>query len=509
MSVYRKFVYAGVVGTMVSPAVATAQSSDRPNIILIMTDQQRGDAMGCTSQGVVISPNLDALARDGYLFTSAYSSVPSSTPARAGLLTGCSPWVHGMLGYGDQAQRYEHEMPSMLKDLGYAAMAVGKMHYYPQNNTHNYDVVLFDESGRHTTPYFESDYRKWFYSRFFGENPDKTGITWNEHRGGEYRLPEEVHPTHWTADRAIEMIEGYRSGKPLYLKVSFARPHSPYDPPRRFVEMYTGRDIPVPAKGDWVPESWREQKRPEDDKNAYIGNFGDTYACNSRLHYYASITFIDEQIGRVIDALKRKGMYDNSLIIFLSDHGDMLGDHCLWRKTYPYEGSAAIPFIVKLPDSVECIVAKGSEIDAPVELRDVLPTCLDINGAEQPAGMDGFSVLELLQNSDPVWREYIDLEHARIYWHDNYWTALTDGRMKYIWLCTLGCEQLFDLQNDPEEEHNLADDPAYEQVLDRMRRAMVEHLEIRGPEWVEDGRLVVRKDRVIYGPNFPEPREKK
>ncbi|MCM1502521.1 MAG: sulfatase-like hydrolase/transferase [Bacteroidales bacterium] len=455
----------GLAGVLSAP-VALAQQLERPNVILIMTDQQRADAMGCASDGAVITPNLDALASEGYLFNNAYSSTPSSTPARAGLLTGCSPWNHGMLGYGNQAVEYPYEMPSMLKDLGYAAMAVGKMHYYPQDNTHGFDVLLYDESGRHTTQFFESDYRKWFYTNNFGDNPNPTGITWNEHRGGV----------------------------------------CPYDPPQRFLDMYEGRRIPLPAKGIWVPEEWREYKDPLSDKSAFIGNFGDGYACRSRKHYYASVTFVDEQIGRVIEALKRSGMYDNSIIIFVSDHGDMLGDHHLWRKTYAYEGSAAIPFIVKLPRDMETSLSPGSTVDAPVELRDVLPTCLDINGACIPEGMDGMSVLGLLTGKDTAWRDYIDLEHARSYWDNNSWTALTDGHIKYIWFCASGEEQLFDLDRDPKEEYNLVGRPAWRRKLDEMRAAMVSHLQERGESWVRDGKLVIRKHKEIYGRNFPEKR---
>ncbi len=502
--VKKAFLFIAPVSLSVS---AVAQTTGRqPDIILIMTDQQRADAMGCTSDGIVITPNLDSLAKDGYLFSNAYSSTPSSTPARAGLLTGCSPWNHGMLGYGDQAERYPHTMPSMLKGLGYSALAVGKMHYYPQNNTHGFDMVLYDESGRHTTPYFESDYRKWFYTGCFGEKPEKTGIWWNEHRADTYKLPEDLHPTRWTADRAVEIIAGYASDKPLYLKVTFARPHSPYDPPRRFLDMYEGRDIPKPAKGDWTPGEWRMPKDPEDDKNAFIGNFGDEYACRTRAHYYASVTFIDEQVGRVLDALKRNGRYDNSLIIFLSDHGDMLGDHYLWRKTYAYEGSAAVPFIVKLPDGMRTVRYKGAVVDAPVELRDVLPTCLDLNGKANPEGMDGASLLPLMRDADAGWRRFIDLEHARIYWNENSWTAMTDGHFKYVWLCALGREQLFNLDDDPYEEHDLSEDLSFSAELAELREAMVRHLEVRGEDWVKDGRLVVRKDKLVYGKNFPEER---
>ncbi|MGN0188177.1 MAG: arylsulfatase [Candidatus Cryptobacteroides sp.] len=493
-------------GNPACPKGSCSQDGTRrhPDIILIMTDQQRADALGCVTDGVVITPNLDSLASEGYLFTSAYSSTPSSTPARAGLLTGCSPWAHGMLGYGNQAEVYPNEMPGMLKQNGYAALAVGKMHYYPQNNRRGFDVVLFDESGRHTTPHFESDYRQWFHSTRFGDNPDATGITWNEHRASAYALPEEVHPTRWTADRAVEMIEGYRSDKPMFLKVSFARPHSPYDPPQRILDRYEGRKALPASCGDWEPEQWRMEKEPSSDKNAFIGHFPDSYVENSRLHYYASVTFVDEQIGRVLDALKENGRYDNALIVFISDHGDMLGDHYLWRKTYPYEGSAAVPFIVKLPEWMETCLPAGSRVDAPVELRDVLPTFLDIAGARQPETMDGMSVLPLLTEKSIPWRKYIDLEHARIYWDGNSWTALTDGHFKYVWLRALGKEQLFFLDADPGETRDLSGVRKYSSVLKEMRSAMKEHLKVRGPQWVSGDTLVVSGAKQIYGPNFPD-----
>ena len=128
--------------------------------------------------------------------------------------------------------------------------------------------------------------------------------------------------------------------------------------------------------------------------------------------------------------MKAKGMYDDALICFVSDHGDMLGDHHLWRKTYAYEGSAAIPYILKLPQSIKPAVKTGKQIDAPVELRDLLPTFLDLNGQVIPEGMDGLSLLPLLYDKKPAWRTYIDMEHATAYWEDNYWCALTDGKTK-------------------------------------------------------------------------------
>lgn len=472
-----------------------------------MTDQQRADALGCTSGGTVITPNMDRLAAEGHLFSNAYSSTPSSTPARAGLLTGMSPWHHGLLGYGQVAEHYQYEMPRMLKEAGYHTLGIGKMHWHPQNALHGFEATLVDESGRVESPCFMSDYRKWFNVQAFGLNPDSTGVGWNGHEGRVYALPERLHPTVWTADRAVEAIEGYSSDRPLYLKVSFARPHSPYDPPQRLLDCYEGRDIPAPVAGDWCGEMPLD-KHPERQPDAARGNFGDDYARNSRKHYYAAVTFVDEQVGRIVRALKGKGMYDDAFIIFLSDHGDMLGDHHMWRKTYAYEGSSAVPFIVKLPKDMQGGLEPGEEIDAPVELRDVLPTVLDLNGVDVPADMDGMSLLPLLTGHDVPWRKYVDLEHATSYWADNYWCALTDGKIKYIWFFHTGEEQLFDLVDDPHELHDLSGDSDARPRLEAMRRAMKEHLQERGEDWVKDGRLVIRKKSLLYSPNYPGTLEK-
>ena len=226
--------------TAVSPAMPV--KSGKPHIILIMTDQQRGDALGCMGNKAVISPNIDRLAQEGSLFVSGYSSAPSSTPGRAGLLTGMSPWHHGMLGYGRMALKYRYEMPQMMRNLGYYTFGIGKMHWFPQKALHGFHATLIDESGRVESPDFISDYREWFQLQAPGKDPDLTGIGWNDHAAGVYKLDERLHPTAWTGQTACELIRNYDNDKPLFLKVSFARPHSPYDPPQRYLDMYKDAD---------------------------------------------------------------------------------------------------------------------------------------------------------------------------------------------------------------------------------------------------------------------------
>ena len=489
------FTLVGVAGNVLISSADTP-----PHIILIMDDQHRGDALGCMGNSSVITPNLDRLAGEGSVFTRAYTSCPSSTPARAGLLTGLSPWHHGMLGYGVIPEKCAYELPRLLRSAGYFTFGIGKMHYHPQRNTHGFHGTLLDESGRVEDENFVSDYHQWFRIQAPTVNPDLTGIGWNDHGAAIYKLPEKLHPTYWTGEMACRFITNYDNPRqPLFLKISFARPHSPYDPPTRFVDMYKGKDVPPPAKGDWCGQYATLLDPETAPKDAAYGNFGDEYAKHSKRYYYANITFVDEEIGKIIHALKEKNMYDNALILFISDHGDMMGDHYHWRKTYPYEGSSHIPFIVKWPKSYGIAHEKISQL---VELRDVLPTFIEAAGGEIPRGIDGKSVLQLALHQTEGWRKYIDMEHATCYSADNYWCAITDGKMKYIWNFHNGKEQLFDLDKDPHELHNVVDDRKYGRQLSALRQAMVQHLSERGEGFVKGGKLVVRKETMLYSPNY-------
>ena len=470
-----------------------------PHIVLIITDQHRADAVGFDGNESVFTPHLDRLAAEGVVFSSGYASVPSCTPARAGLLTGMSPWNNGMLGYGRVAREYEFAMPQMLRELGYYTFGIGKMHWFPQKTLHGFHGTLVDESGRVETEGFVSDYRNWFKQQAPGLHPDATGIGWNEHRAGVYVLEEELHPTVWTGQTAVSVIEHYEQAAPLFLKVSFARPHSPYDPPQRYLDMYEGVDIPPPVVGEWAaPFADRPMTR-----DAAFGDFGVEHAVNSRRHYYGLITQIDDQIGEIVSVLKRRDMFENTLLIFVSDHGDMLGDHHHWRKTYAYEGSARVPFMMRWPGRFDGALARGTVLSNPVELRDILPTFIDAAGGVVPDRMDGQSLLHLVRNPQTVWRPWIDLEHARTYSPHNYWSALTDGAMKYIWFFSTGEEQLFDLENDPGELVNLAQNSDYTEELLRWRERLGAHLAERGESFSKEGVPVIRETSLVYSPHYP------
>lgn len=503
---FLKLIGAGSVGlaALVDKGVLAdemAPRSQRPNILFLITDQHRADCLGCDGNLVIKTPNFDRLAREGALFAHAYSSTPTCTPARAALLTGLSPWHHGMLGYGKVAERYPFEMPRALNDAGYHTFAIGKLHYAPQRNYHGFQGALLDESGRVQSPGFMSDYRQWFKSKAPDLDPDATGIGWNDYRSGVYVLPEELHPTRWTGDRAVEFIEKYERPEPFFLKVSFARPHSPYDPPQRFWDMYREKDMPPSHVGEWA-----EKHAPLGEKanyNRWHGDLGLAQVRRSRRGYYGSVSFIDEQIGRVLKALEQRDMLEDTFILFTTDHGDMLGDHHLWRKSYAYEGSARIPMLIRWPKSMGMERQRGQKISQPVELRDVLPTFLDVAAGSMPEHLDGTSMLRLVRGKTEGWRAFIDLEHDRCYSDENHWNALTDGRWKYIYHAFDGGEQLFDLKNDPGELRDLASDMDYARTLKFWRRRMVKHLSERGEQFVADGDLVTRPEKILYSPNYP------
>ncbi|MBK9171225.1 MAG: arylsulfatase [Bryobacterales bacterium] len=492
----RHFVMGAAAAALARPAAA--QATRKPNVLFLMTDQQRGDCVGASGNRVLHTPHLDRLANEGVRFSCAYSTTPTCTPARASLLTGLGPWRHGLLGYSRVGRKYPVEMPSAMAEAGYYTTGIGKMHWHPQRNARGFHRLLLDESSRQESPEFRSDYRAWFWSKAPMLDPDVTGISFNDHRAREYALPEELHPTRWTADAAVSFLEQYQRSEPFFLKVSFARPHSPYDPPGRWMKRYEDAALPAASIGRWA-EKYRP--RSDDRPELWHGDLGAAQVRHSRQGYYGSVSFIDEQIGRILEMLERRGWMEETLILFTSDHGDMTGDHHLWRKSYAYEASAHIPMLMRLPKGLHD-AARGTVRPEPVEIRDILPTFLDAAGSSRGEGMDGRSMLSLLRRPAD-WRKWIDLEHDVTYAESNHWSAMTDGKWKYIFHAPDGQEQLFHLSEDPGEVHDLASSTGHEAELRTWRSRLVEHLAPRGEAWVKGGRLALRPKSMKHSPLYP------
>jgi arylsulfatase A-like enzyme len=507
----RSFVHLGL-GSALAAQTPRPKQQSRPNILFLMADQLRADCLGCYGNGVVHTPNLDRIAREGVTFTSAYTSVPSCTPARSALLTGLSPWHHGMLGMTRMAASYPLEKPRALAQAGYYAAAIGKNHFDPIRNGHGYHQMLLDE---HCSYWFDKsehdpktpasqeercDYEAWFWSQMPTGNPHATGLGWNDYRGKPFVLPERLHATTWTGDTAVNFLRTYQRSEPFFLKVSFIRPHSPYDPPERWMEKYENARIPGAAVGQWAK---RYEPRSGAANDIWHGEVPTEELRQSRQAYYGSVSHVDEQIGRILEVLDQRKLLEETLIVFLADHGDMLGDHNLWRKTYAYEASSRIPMMMRWPTGM-LSTKRGVARREPVELRDVLPTFLEAAGTSASRDIDGRSLLSLLRDDGRGWREWIDLEHNICYSPANHWNALTDGRWKFIFHAKDGEQQLFNLQKDPQELYDLAGDMKYESTLRQWRGRMIAHFSERGEVFVKGGKLVTRPQGRMTSPNFPK-----
>jgi arylsulfatase A-like enzyme len=493
------------VASAAAAAPQARSSRTRPNVLFLMTDQQRGDCLGADGNGAIRTPNLDRIAAEGVRFANAYSSTPTCTPARTALLTGLSPWHHGMLGMTRMADRYPLEKPRALREAGYYTCAIGKNHFAPWRNGHGYEQMMLDEhcacgrGGPRDSNEERTDYEAWFWSEAPNLNPHATGLGWNDYTGKPFVLPERLHATTWTGQTAVNFIESYQRSEPFFLKVSFIRPHSPYDPPARFVKMYEDAELPRALAGKWAA---RHEARNSDRDDIWRGKLAEPEIRRSRQAYYGCVTHVDEQIGRILDALEKRGWLDETLIVFTSDHGDMTGDQNLWRKSYAYEPSARIPMLMRWPTGL-ISARRGQTMTQPVELRDILPTFLEAAGTEPTRAIDGRSMLSLVKTGGAGWREFIDLEHNICYSPDNHWNALTDGRWKYIFHAKDGEEQMFDLQKDPHELNDLAGDAEHAQELRRWRNRLIAHFEERGEPFLKSGKLGLRPEGMMTSPLFP------
>ena len=434
----------------------------KPNIVLIVVDQMRSDCMGIVGNPIIETPYLDTLASQGGLFTSAYSAVPTCIAARAALMTGLSQKTHGRVGYQDRVPwDYQHYMAGELANAGYHTQCVGKMHVHPSRLLCGYHNVVLHDGYLHSyrsmgatageNQFICDDYLTWLRDKK-GINADiiDTGLECNSRVARPWLYEEQLHPTNWAVSESIDFLRRKDPTKPFFLTMSLVRPHSPLDPPQYYFDMYQDQDVPMPLMGDWA------------EKDDTTGE-GLRYNCRSgivpekdikkaRAAYYGCITHIDHQIGRFLQALHDHDALDNTVILFTSDHGDLLGDHNLYRKSLPYKGSAAIPLVVH--DSGNSLgIRQGAQINQVVELRDIMPTLLDIAGADIPVTVEGQSLLPLLRGQSHPWREYLHGEHIC---DDlsNHWIATEND--KYVWFSRTGREQYFDLDSDPDELHNLA-----------------------------------------------------
>ncbi len=462
---------------------AAAASGARPDILLLMPDQFRGDSLSAVGHPVVRTPHLDALAREGTLFRRGYSTVPSCIPARFALLTGQQPQTSGIIGYASRPIVVP-TLPAVLAAAGYATALVGRnMHQVPATDTLGYERRLLA-----STYIADDDYDRELKAAL----PAIGGIRGvvatlrldnNRWPAAPWPHAEELHPTAWIVRRSREVLVATPAGQPLFLTTSFYAPHPPLFPPARLFEKYLAAKLPPTAMGSWVD---RAPLRPEGDKaGARILLEGETLR-RAQAGYFGLIEHLDEQIAPLIAEFKARSERAGRawIIVVTSDHGEMLGDHGYFRKCEPYEGSANIPFLFAASDRLK--LHRGAQSLQPAGLEDIMPTLLELAAVERPASVDGHSLAAVLRDPQAPGRPWLHFEHAPIYSPAQGFQALTDGRFKYIWRPQSGAEQLFDLAADPREERDLAAVAAHRATLERWRAVLVGRLAGR-PEGFSDG----------------------
>lgn len=462
----------------------------RRNVLLICVDQWRGDCFSGAGHPVVMTPFLDDWMRRGTRFDRAYSASPICIPARAALFTGLSQERHGRVGYRDGVPwDYDVTLAGTFGQAGYQTQAVGKMHVYPERSRLGFDDVTLHDGflhfvrDRHRDLAEVDDYVPWLQRRLgYAADYFDHGVDCNSVVARPWDKPEATHPTNWVVQRSIEFLRNRDAERPFFLYTSFHRPHPPYDPPAWAFEQYLYQDMPAPPVGDWT-DLWAAH----DDSmspTAHVARYDSRTLQRARAGYYGHMSHIDQQISRLLHELAAHGVAGDTVVCLVSDHGEMLGDHHMYRKGFPYEGSTRIPFILTGPG----VPAGVLDTDHVVELRDVMPTLLDLAGAGVPDELDGRSVRPLLDGDRAVpWREYLHGELTVLGQSVQY---LTDGRDKYVWCSGTGAEQLFDLATDPAELHDLAREAGAEPRVALWRTRLVEALTGRPEGFVAGGRLV-------------------
>ena len=469
--------------------------SSRPNILFVMTDQHRGDCVGADpnvpkdadGRPLVHTPNIDSFVEDGALFSRAYTPSPSCIPARRSLLTGQTPSTNGAPGWVTTPWEFDRTLPSELRDAGYQTKLTGKIHSIPPRSN-----VGFESMDQHEALFAHEndDYTRWLESETGGADELAHGLGRNSWDPRPWHLEEYHHPTNWTTRQALEFLDQRDETRPFFLNISYVRPHTPFDPPQAYWDMYVDRDnVPEPYMGDWAEDVYGEKIPDYPAVDAWVADLSPTVIHRARAAYYGLITHIDHQLKRVFDKLMMMGELENTFVMFISDHGEMLGDHYLWRKSYGYEGSSRIPMLMQFPESME--LPRKQIIDQPVGLEDVMPTLLSIAGESVPDFVEGRNLLDLVHDPDREdWREWYHGEHSPgSYDPENATQYVISDRMKYIWNQVTGEELLFDLEEDPGEETDLTGDSEYADDLERGRDAMVDRLTGREEGFVEDGEL--------------------
>ncbi len=462
------------------------QNCKKPNVLVLLTDQQRYDTIGVAGYSHMITPNLDYLASSGCLYTNAHSSNPVCMPARHDLLTGLPGRAHGYFTNNRQPIK-DYSLPTLpriFQENGYRTVAVGKMHFFPRRMHHGFgDMFLMEEipdcrqNDQYATYLKEQGLEH--IQNLHGIRPHIYHIPQNS------QMDEAHHGTNWVADKMIEWLQQNKE-EPFFMMGGWISPHPPCALPKEYRGLYSGQEIP-----EHVPLSRNCLFGKEE--NEWYGDIDSEQEKRSiREEYYSSITMVDKHIGRVLNYLEESGILDNTLIIFTSDHGEMLQDKGFYCKMLPYEGAVRIPFIIRYPERFN----KGVKNDKFVSLLDIMPTCLDVCGLEYNGGkyeLEGESLC-----SESAKKHRINQVSSCGVGADR-WVMNRNKRYKYIYWYNRGYEELFDMQNDPGELVNLMETENYpESEYIKLRDGVIDYEKQWGPDGVIVNGDFVKYDQAEY-----------
>jgi iduronate 2-sulfatase len=460
---FLRCVQAALIASLVLPvSLARGQVPGKKfNVLFIAVDDMNND-LGCYGNSVVKSPNIDRLAARGVRFDRAYCQYPLCSPSRSSVLTGLRPdttRVFNLKYHFRQGLPDVVTLPQMFINNGYYVARVGKMYHYGNPGdigTNGLDDKnswgeRYNPAGRDKTA-LEADLMNYTPKQGLGAAmaflADKTGAD-ADHTDGE------------VATQTIELLEQHKD-KPFFIAAGFYKPHCPWIAPGEYFDRYALDRIALPTIDAGTPENYPPPALTSTHPWPYFG-VSPEQARECKRAYYASISFVDAQVGRLIDAVDRLGLADNTVIVFWSDHGYHLGEHGLWFKLSCFEESARVPVIVVAPGTS----AAGTVCPRNVELLDLYPTLADLAGLTPPPGLQGTSLRTLLTNPKSPWTRpaYTQVQRPGFPGH-----SVRTERWRYTeWDFGDKGRELYDHDVDPGELHNLSSDANHADVVKAMK----------------------------------------
>jgi len=446
-------------------ACASTEAADRPNVLFLICDDLNCD-LACYGHDQVKSPHIDRLAERGVLFERAYCQYPLCGPSRASFMTSLYPDQTNIRGNAILLRDRLPNVTSMTElfiQQGYEASRVGKIYHYDVPN--HIGTPGHDDPQSWTRTFNPRGRDKDDEDLIFTLRKGKFGgiLSWLAADGTDAEQTDGI-----AADEAIKQLNEFSdSQEPFFLAVGLYRPHTPYVAPKKYFELYPLDSIRVPQIPDGYHDSLPRPTRISLTRKVEQRNLDESLARQAIQAYYASITFADAQLGRILDALDQTGLAEDTMIVFTSDHGYHMGEHGHFQKTTLFENGTHVPLIVAGPG----LKASGQRVSSPVELTDIYPTVASLAGLTPPDYIEGVSLVPALHDSSQRPREDALSQYSNGY-------SLRTERYRYtLWgtLGDLGIE-LYDHQTDPEEMNNLAKSQKYADVRRQLHKRLAERI---------------------------------